>query len=60
MHAATKRRVLSYFGAPLGFIFGRHWDYLLRFARILGLHGYQWMFMLQGHRRDGSRLLGLL
>ncbi|MEJ8857970.1 MFS transporter [Variovorax robiniae] len=40
---------LFYFGAPLAFIFGAPISgYLLRFDGMLGLHGYQWMFMLEG------------
>jgi MFS family permease len=40
---------LFYFGAPLAFIFGSPLSgYLLRFDGALGLHGYQWMFMIEG------------
>jgi MFS family permease len=40
---------LFYFGAPLAFMFGAPLSgYLLRFDGMLGLHGYQWMFMLEG------------
>jgi MFS family permease len=40
---------LFYFGAPLAFIFGAPLSgYLLRFDGVFGLHGFQWMFMIEG------------
>lgn len=40
---------LFYFGAPLAFIFGSPLSgWLLRFDGALGLHGYQWMFLIEG------------
>jgi MFS family permease len=40
---------LFYFGAPLAFIFGSPLSgYLLRFEGAQGLHGYQWMFLIEG------------
>jgi MFS family permease len=40
---------LFYFGAPLAFIFGAPTSgFLLRFDGVWGLHGFQWMFMLEG------------
>lgn len=40
---------LFYFGAPLAFIFGAPLSgYLLRFEGLLGLHGHQWMFLIEG------------
>ncbi|KXV01182.1 MFS transporter [Caballeronia megalochromosomata] len=47
----TRAKVMGlfYFGAPLAFMFGSPLSgYLLRFDGMLGLHGYQWMFMLEG------------
>ncbi|KVC86442.1 MFS transporter [Burkholderia ubonensis] len=47
----TRAKVMGlfYFGAPLAFMFGSPLSgYLLRFDGLLGLHGYQWMFMLEG------------
>ncbi|KAB0634776.1 MFS transporter [Burkholderia latens] len=45
----AKAMGLFYFGAPLAFMFGAPLSgYLLRFEGMLGLHGYQWMFMLEG------------
>jgi predicted MFS family arabinose efflux permease len=45
----AKAMGLFYFGAPLAFIFGAPLSgYLLQFDGALGLHGYQWMFMLEG------------
>jgi MFS family permease len=45
----AKAMGLFYFGAPLAFMFGSPLSgYLLRFDGMLGLHGYQWMFMLEG------------
>ncbi|SAK85537.1 major facilitator transporter [Caballeronia pedi] len=47
----TRAKVMGlfYFGAPLAFMFGSPLSgYLLRFDGMLGLHGFQWMFMLEG------------
>ncbi|BBQ00381.1 MFS transporter [Burkholderia sp. SFA1] len=47
----TRAKVMGlfYFGAPLAFMFGSPLSgYLLRFDGVFGLHGYQWMFMLEG------------
>ncbi|KVH40380.1 MFS transporter [Burkholderia cepacia] len=47
----TRAKVMGlfYFGAPLAFMFGSPLSgYLLRFDGLLGLHGFQWMFMLEG------------
>jgi MFS family permease len=45
----AKAMGLFYFGAPLAFMFGSPLSgFLLRFDGALGLHGYQWMFMLEG------------
>lgn len=47
----TRAKVMGlfYFGAPLAFMLGSPLSgYLLRFDGMLGLHGYQWMFMLEG------------
>nr|WP_057929707.1 MFS transporter [Burkholderia ambifaria] len=45
----AKSMGLFCFGAPLAFMFGAPLSgYLLRFEGMLGLHGYQWMFMLEG------------
>ncbi|MBP0573896.1 MFS transporter, partial [Mycobacterium tuberculosis] len=40
---------LFYFGAPLAFIFGSPLSgLLLEFQGLGGLHGWQWMFMVEG------------
>ena len=47
----TRAKVMGlfYFGAPLAFMFGSPLSgYLLHFDGVFGLHGYQWMFMLEG------------
>ena len=49
--AATRARAMGffYFGAPLAFIFGSPLSgLLLEFDGALGLHGWQWMFMVEG------------
>lgn len=40
---------LFYFGAPLAFIFGSPLSgYLMQLPDIAGLHGWQWMFLIEG------------
>ena len=40
---------LFYFGAPLAFIFGSPLSgYLMQLPEIGGLHGWQWMFLIEG------------
>ncbi|WP_070013710.1 MFS transporter [Streptomyces abyssalis] len=49
--AAHRARVMSlfYFGAPLAFIFGSPLSgLLLEMDGISGLHGWQWLFLVQG------------
>ena len=40
---------LFYFGAPLAFIFGSPLSgYLMQIPDLAGLHGWQWMFLIEG------------
>ncbi len=40
---------LFYFGAPLAFIFGSPLSgYLMQLPELAGLHGWQWMFLIEG------------
>ncbi|HEV2326473.1 MAG TPA: MFS transporter [Terracidiphilus sp.] len=40
---------LFYFGAPLSFIFGSPLSgYLMQIPEVAGLHGWQWMFLIEG------------
>lgn len=40
---------LFYFGAPLAFIFGSPLSgYLMQLPEVAGLHGWQWMFLIEG------------
>lgn len=49
VHARTRVIGLFYFGAPLAFIFGSPLSgLLLEMQGALGLHGWQWMFLIEG------------
>jgi sugar phosphate permease len=48
-NARAKAMGLFYFGAPLAFIFGSPLSgLLLEFDGLAGLHGWQWMFLVEG------------
>jgi sugar phosphate permease len=48
-HARARAMGLFYFGAPLAFIFGSPLSgLLLEFNGLAGLHGWQWMFLVEG------------
>ncbi len=45
----TRMVGLFYFGAPLAFIFGSPLSgYLMQLPEMAGLHGWQWMFLIEG------------